>query len=61
LLLCANHLPTHLLVIPVVWSGADGATAWTLGIWWDLFLPVAGLATLFFSIVRSRHDPKPSA
>jgi hypothetical protein len=61
LLLCANHLPTHLLVIPVVWSGADGATAWTLGIWWDLFLPVAGLATLFFFIVRSRHDPKPSA
>ena len=61
LLLCAGRLPIHLFVIPVVWSSADGATAWTLGIWWDLFLPVAGLTTVFFSITRPRHDSKPSA
>lgn len=58
LLLCADRLPIHLFVIPVVWSSADGATAWTLGIWWDLFLPIAGLTTVFFSITRSRNDPK---
>ncbi|MEC7204228.1 MAG: DUF6064 family protein [Pseudomonadota bacterium] len=55
LLLCRDRTPVHLLVIPVVWSGANGATAWNLGLWWDLSLPVAGLATIFFSIARPRR------
>jgi hypothetical protein len=61
LLLCTDHLPIHLFVIPVVWSSADGATAWTLGICWDLFLPVTDLTTMFFSISQPRHDSKPGA
>ena len=36
-------------------SSADGATAWNLGLWWDLSLPAAGLATIFFSIARPRR------
>ena len=61
LLSCTDQLPINLFGSPVVWSSVDGATAWTLGIWWDLFLPVAGLTTVFFSIIRPRHDSKPSA
>ena len=55
LLLRAENTPIHLLAIPIVWSSADGATAWNLGIWWDLSLPAAGLATVFFFIVRPRR------
>ncbi len=45
LLLIEGRTPWHLLVIPVVWSLIDGATAWVLGIPEDLVLPAAGIAT----------------
>jgi len=54
LLLAAERTPVHLLAIPVIWSIADGATAWALGLWWDLSLPAAGMAAVFLSIVRPR-------
>ena len=60
LLHCSDHTPVHLLVIPVVWSSADGATAWNLGLWWDLSLPAVGLATIFFSIARPRRAQESS-
>ncbi len=59
LLLCRERIPIHLMLIPVVWSSADGATAWRLGLWWDLSLPVAGLLSVFFSITRLRNAPQP--
>lgn len=58
LLLCADWVPIHLLVIPIVWSCVDGVTVWNLGFWWDLSLPLAGLLTIYFSIVRPQHVSK---
>ena len=59
LLLCTERIPIHLMLIPVVWSSADGATAWRLGLWWDLSLPIVGLLSVFFSIIRLRNAPQP--
>jgi len=58
LLLCADRVPIHLMVIPVVWSCADGVTAWNLSLWWDLSLPLAGLLTVFFSLMRQKNASK---
>ena len=55
LLLAADRTPVHLFLIPVVWSIADGATAWSLDLHWDLSLPGAGLLAVFFAILRPRQ------
>lgn len=59
LLLCTERIPIHLMLFPVVWSSADGATAWRLGLWWNQPLPLAGLLSVFFSIIRLRNAPQP--
>ena len=59
LLLCTERIPIHRMLIPVVWSSAGGATAWRLGFWWNLLFPLAGLLSVFFSIIRLRNAPQP--
>lgn len=54
LLLITDRTPFHLFLIPIAWSIVEGATAWALGLWWELSLPIAGLAAIFFAISRPR-------
>lgn len=55
LLLAVPRVPVHLLVLPVLWSLIDGAAAWTLGLWADLLLPLAGLAAVAVAVQRRRE------
>jgi hypothetical protein len=57
LLLADGRVPIRLLLIPVLWSGVAGASAWLLRLPYDLILPVAGIAALCLALF-SKH-PKP--
>lgn len=44
LLLATPRIPIHLIAVPTLWSLIDGATAWSLGLWSEMLLPLGGIA-----------------
>ena len=54
LLLLEGKTPLYLLVIPLLWSLVDGATAWLFATYEDLVLPIATIGGIGLAIFKSR-------
>ncbi|QED30079.1 hypothetical protein FRD01_23150 [Microvenator marinus] len=57
LLLAAGKTRLWLLTIPTLWCLASGATAWVLGYWPGLLMPILALAACVVAVLgnRSKH------
>jgi len=61
LLLADGRIPARLLLIPVLWSGFAGVSAWLLRIPQDLVLPAAGIAVVWLALAGNRRPTGPEA